>query len=277
MILARSMVCALLVWLGLLPDASAADIRSQRILVEYQQPKDAAHRILYEEVKTRRVLERLQEIFGPFRLPTDLIFEIAGCDGRANAWYHRPTITICYEYLDEIRQNVPKGTTPAGVTPADAMVGQFFYVVAHEFGHAVFDLLQLPSFGRFEDIADQFSAYMMLQAGREEARRLIAGAAYSYKSILGSSTIINPLEAFSDVHGLPQQRFFNLLCIAYGSDPEGMKDIVEKRYLPMPRADDCTREFNQVAFAFEKLVEPHIDEDLKKRAWSRSWLAKVAK
>ena len=36
---------------------------------------------------------------------------------------------------------------PAGITPADAISGQFFYAFAHEMGHAVFDLLAVPVFG----------------------------------------------------------------------------------------------------------------------------------
>jgi Putative metallopeptidase len=91
-----------------------------------------------------------------------------------------------------------------------------YYVVAHEFGHAVFHLLDVPSFGNAEDIADQFSAYMVLLLGKDDAPRLIGGAAYSYKSIMENSNVILPVKAFSDVHGLPPQRFYNLLCMAYG-------------------------------------------------------------
>jgi hypothetical protein len=40
---------------------------------------------------------------------------------------------------------MPKETTPAGVTPVDAVLGQFFYAIAHEAGHAMFDLHDLLS------------------------------------------------------------------------------------------------------------------------------------
>ncbi len=48
----------------------------------------------------------------------------------------------------------------------------------HESGHAVFDLLKLPVLGREADAADLFSAYVMLQLGKEGARTLILGSAY---------------------------------------------------------------------------------------------------
>jgi hypothetical protein len=44
--------------------------------------------------------------------------------------------------------------------------------------HAVFDLLKIPLFGREEDAADQYSAYIMLHFGKEDTHRLIEGSAY---------------------------------------------------------------------------------------------------
>lgn len=271
----RLVTYATCILLSIVPAAVAADAKPQRILIEYQKPTNAAHQPLYEHVKERRVLEKLQEIFSPFRLPIDLTFKTVGCEGRSNAWYHRPSITLCYEYLHEIRENLPKETTPAGITPADALAGQFFYVVAHEFGHAVFDLLQLPSFGNSENIADQFSAYMMLHFGKDEARRLISGAAYSYKSVLQSPVAFVPLQAYSDIHGQPAQRLFNLLCLAYGADPKGFADVVEGKYLPPERASDCGREYSQVDFAFQRLVSPHVDQELARKVMRKEWLSGV--
>jgi hypothetical protein len=253
-----------------LPAGAAPEAYPQRIRFEYEEPRDPAHRSLYELAKERRVLEKLHAIFSPFRLPADLTLKTMGCDGRANAWYQRPTVTLCYEYLSEIEKSIPKETTPAGVTPADAMVGQLFYTVAHEFGHAVFDLLSIPSFGGAEDAADQFAAYLMLHVGKQNARGLIAGAAYSYRDSVQTSTVILPLKAFSDVHGVPAQRFYNLLCVAYGADPGMFSDVA--KYLPPERAADCKREYDQVAFAFQELILPHIDQALATQAMDRSWL-----
>jgi hypothetical protein len=200
--------------------AAAADMQTNRMKVEYVPPTNSAHQALYGLIKERRVLEKLQEIFSPFRLPVDLTLRTVGCDGVSNAWYGRKEhqVSVCYEYLDEIWQSAPKETTADGITPIDAVVGQFYYVVAHEFGHAMFDVLQVPSFGSAEDAADQFSTYMMLHMGKDDARRLVAGAAFSYRNAVQSSASIVPLQAFSDLHGIPAQRFFNMLCIAYGAE-----------------------------------------------------------
>src|SRR5262245_47853650 len=89
----------------------------------------------------------------------------------------------------EIHQSLPPGTTPVGVTPIDAMVGQFFCVFAHAKGHATFDVLGIPVFGRGEDAADDFATNIMLRFGDQEARALITAAAYPYKKYVQGSQV----------------------------------------------------------------------------------------
>jgi hypothetical protein len=254
---------------------AAVDAQPNRIRVEYFPPTNPAHQSLYALLKERRALEKLQELFSPLRLPIELTLKSGGCDGVSNAWYDRPAISVCYEYLYEIFQSAPKETTPEGVTHADAVMGQFFYVMAHEMGHAVFDVLEVPIFGNAEDAADHFAVYIMLQIGKNQSRGLIGGAAYSYNKYVKNSEVTAPLAAFSDVHAPPAQRFYNLLCLAYGADSMLFADLVDKGYLPKDRAKGCKREYDQVAFAFRDLIVPHLDRQLEKQVLDKTWLPDV--
>jgi len=245
--------------------------KPNRIKFEYVPPKNPQHETVYTQVKQAQALEKIQQLFSPFRIPIDLTVKTVEC-GQSNAWYQRPTVTLCYEYLNEIWQSAPKEPGPAGLTSVDAVAGQFLYVVAHEFGHAMFDLLQTPSFGSAEDAADEFSTYMMLHLGKEDARRLISGAAYSYRNAMQDSASIVPLQAFSDMHSMPAQRFYNLLCIAYGADPTTFSYVVQEKFLPEARARDCKREYDEVAFAFKNLIGPHLDPELVQQMLHREWL-----
>src|SRR5262245_61913370 len=107
-------ICAAFMGAGALPIAQA---EPHRIRVEYVPPSNPAHQSLYEMLQQRRALEKIQEIFSPFRLPIELTLKTLGCGGVANAFYQRPEVKICYEYLDGIRQNMPKETTEKGITP----------------------------------------------------------------------------------------------------------------------------------------------------------------
>jgi Putative metallopeptidase len=265
--------CAVCFSLAAMPSmAAAAPEEANRIRIEYFAPKNAAYGSIYERLKDRRALERLQGIFSPLRLPFDLTLRTGDCGGLANGWYNRPVITVCYEYVNDFLKTLPQEATPEGITPMDAAVGQFFYVFAHEMGHAVFDVFHVPIFGRAEDATDQFATYIMLQFGQDQARRLIGGAAYAYHMYVQNPQVTTPLAAFSDVHGAPAQRFYNLICLAYGANPTVFADVVDKGYLPKERARDCKGEYDQAAFAFRDLIEPHVDQKLKRQVLDRTWL-----
>jgi hypothetical protein len=147
-------------------------------------------------------------------------------------------------------------------------------VFLHEIGHALFDMLRVPILGREEDAADQIAAYALLQLGKDEARRTVVGVAYMYghEALAQERGQAPKLKQFADVHGFPAQRFYNLLCMAYGADPELFADLVEKKYLPESRAEGCGDEYKQVAYAVHKLITPYIDQKLAKQIKARKWL-----
>jgi hypothetical protein len=177
---------------------------------------------------------------------------------------------VCYEYIDDVVKNAPKETTAAGVTRTDAILGPGVEVFLHEFGHAVFDYLQVPLMGREEDAADMFAAYFLLQFAKSDARSLIIGAAYTYnREASVPSTKKNP---FADEHGLPAQRFYNILCIAYGANPQLFADVVEKGYLPKDRAEGCEDEYVLLEQAMKRLILPYIDPARAKAVRARRWL-----
>jgi hypothetical protein len=256
-------------------DAAASDM----IRIEYVPPKDPKYQTAYTLVQQRGALEMMKKVFTPLRLPVPVTIRTIGCDGVSNAWYQRkndrPTISICYEYLVEIWNIMPKESAAAMVTASDAVIGQLFFALAHEFGHAVFDTFDIPVFGREEDAADQFATYYMLQFGEDRAHRLITGAAFSYRAFIKSHkqkpNVNVPLLTFSSDHGVPEQRFYNMLCLAYGYDAK-LFDAVASEYLPKSRARNCSYEYVVLRYAFRQLIVPHLNMDLAKDVMDAKWL-----
>jgi len=257
---------------ALIAPVEAAPAKPNRVTISYVPPKTPAHQPIVERLKQNRGLEKLQELLSPVRLPRTLLVKTEGCDGVSNAWYDEGGVTICYEYVDEIWRTAPKETTAAGVAPIDAQIAPVLDTALHEFAHAIFDILKIPLYGREEDAADAFSAYVMLQSGKAEARRLIAGVAYAYFTEAKAETAPPKLQDFSDEHGTPAQRFYNVLCIAYGADPKTFGDLVEKGFLPKDRSEGCEGEYQQAAFAFNRLIRPHIDQGLARKVLQQSWM-----
>jgi hypothetical protein len=242
-----------------------------RVKVSYVPPKNPEHQAIYEQLKAVRFLERLQQFLTPFRLPRALLVKMEGCDGDANAFYEKNVITVCYEYSQQLWNTKPAETTAGGVAPIDAVGGPLFDTCLHEFGHALFDMLRVPVFGREEDAADQVSGYIMLHLGKVEARRLIGGVVYAYATEAQAAGPLT-MTQFANVHGTPAQRLYNVLCIAYGADKQLFGDVVEKGWLPKERAEDCEDEYKQIAYAYEKMIGPHVDRGRAKKVFDKSWL-----
>ena len=256
------------------PARVAPSFKPDRIDISYIEPKSADHQPLYKLLKERRTLEKIRDILKPLRLPHRVLLQTRGCDGISNAFSNEDSVIVCYEFIENIWKNIPEKTTPAGVEPIDALIGPLLDVFLHEAGHVVFSALKIPLFGREEDAADQFSTYIMLRFDKAEARRLILGSAYQYKGDLSSPAATIAQQKFADEHGTPAQRFYNLLCMAYGADPKLFADVVEKAFLPEDRAISCEREYAQVAHAFNTLLGPYIDRRLARKL-HKSWLPPI--
>jgi hypothetical protein len=248
-----------------------------RVSIEYVATDDLVLREFYRLLKERRALEKIQEMLSPFHLPEELTIKAAEC-GVVNSWYKRenfrPTVTICYEYLRHILESLPNETSPAGVTPDDATAGQFYWLTLHEVGHAIFDMFDVPIFGHPEDAADNFATYILLQFGRGQARRLIGGAAWAWRAYLGdyqrNPVVRKRIAAFADNHGLPEERFYNLLCLAFGANPVQFTDAGD--YLPSTRSSNCEFEYRTLVNAFHKQISPHIDQEMARRVLDTNWL-----
>jgi hypothetical protein len=250
------------------------EMKSNQVRIEYVEPEDDDDlTALYQRMKERKVLEMFQDFLSPFKLPKPLWIKAMECDGESNAWYQaaNTTVTICYEYIQELITRAPMEKAPDGTSRMDAIVGPTIEVVLHEVGHAIFHMLNIPSFGREEDSADQFAAYMMLHFDEDDARKAVWGVAFNYTND-AKEDMTEGMTNYASEHGLPLQRYYNLLCLAYGGFPTTFMKFMDPTVLPSARATRCAGEFRKVKHAMNKLIMPHIDEKLAAKVKMRqSW------
>jgi Putative metallopeptidase len=248
-------------------------VKTNQVRYEYGDPANDMQKNLRDRLQSMHVLERLSEFLSPLQLPRTLTLRIQGCDGKVNAYYWNDEVMVCYEYFNFLLKVAPNMMTPEGITRHDALAGMTADVFLHETGHAVFDMLEIPFLGREEDAADEFSAYILLQMSKDCARRLILGVAY-LGSAQAQQELARPfmLSQFADVHELPGQRYFNVLCMAYGEDPNLFADAVDYWHLPQSRAKNCRYEYLRFQYAFRALIDPYVDLAMVDKVKARNLL-----
>jgi hypothetical protein len=250
--------------------AQVQDIpRNPKVTVDYIEPRSPRSVGSYERLKKRQVLEEVSQFLSPLRLPTTLRLRTKTCNDN-NAFYDPKewALIVCYEYYENLVAIAPKTTSKDGYTRREVIVGGFVDALFHELGHALFDIFDIPMFGREEDAADQMSAFLMMQFGREVATMTIRGNAFTYLDMPNFSIRTQ----FADTHGTASQRFYNYICLGYGGDAAAFQSYVDSGVLPKERAVLCPREYRQVERAFAKTIFPHIDRDLMKRVQAKQWL-----
>jgi len=256
------------------------------IKVEYKAPTDKNLEPIYQRLKTRAVLERMQAFLSPLRLPQPLNIITAQCGGQIELPYQPDApVTICYEYIALIEQAAPAGIAAVGqavVTHDIALVGPFVQFTLRNVARHLIDMLELPVWGNAEDAADSLAAFIMLEVSPQVAQKTIFGTAYFFAKTSQSEKL-----DFAAIRPHVAQRYFNLLCIAVGSDlvrysvflpvdrQEGPVD------LPKNRIGHCLQlaapehnEYNQIKYAFHQLIrDKHVDLPLLKQVRTIEWLA----
>lgn len=168
--------------------------------------------------------------------------------GQPNAFYQpdSQSIIMCYELVVELAE-IFRGSD--GWDTADGVFNALQWVLMHEVGHAVIDEYDLPITGSEEDAADQFATLESLASDDDRlGTDPVAAMAYVYRSASYDSA-----KSWS-VHSFDSQRYYNLLCLLYGSDPDGPYSRELERLLPESRLVGCPAEAERITMSWQQLL-----------------------
>jgi hypothetical protein len=248
-------------------DGTSADkAEGVKFTYEYVPPRDPGLQAAYDFAVKIDILHRLPEVNamdGLLMLPGPLHLITAECK-QTNAFYS-PTkneLVLCYEMIEML---IKVGASIGEQNQDDGFSARFLmantrFIMLHEFGHALIDMLKLPSTGREEDSADQLASSLMLMFMSPDES---PGAIAENLRLAGLFFVMNTKEQygaadFADEHSLGQQRFYNLMCMLYGRDPAKYLRLVTSGMLPEDRAQRCPTESSRITTAWAKLLLPHI-------------------
>jgi len=251
-----------------------AELKNDKISFAYIPPESAKYQPIMQRLKNRQLLEKLAAFLSPLQLPHAFYLITRECK-EPNAFYSPSNwrIEICYEMIEFVEKVAPRPNNPVdGFTRDEVVVGSFVGVLMHEVGHAVFDMLNVPVFGREEDAADEMAAFIALQFNKDVAHMVTRGFSYLWRAFARLGGEPKDWADFSGEHGANQQRYYNVLCLGFGGDPQLFKDFIDKGWLPKERAAHCGAEYQQVRAAFAKTVLPFINQGLIKKVQETNWL-----
>lgn len=138
------------------------------------------------------------------------------------------------------------------------------FTLYHELGHALISEFELPVLGREEDAVDHLAVLLMTpdtDAPDDEAVEMLLAAADGWVASWEASRRGDEEIDFWDEHSLDIQRGLRVLCLLYGSDPDGLAELKRDLELDENRAGLCASEFDQVAESWFSLLEEHLAPD----------------
>ncbi len=142
-------------------------------------------------------------------------------------------------------------TSPRATFLSDVLIGSLY----HELGHALIDQLELPVLGNEEDAADQFSTVFILwRFQHPDKARMIKAMFKDYEAMRP------PRDRdwdYSDEHGPPMQRAFNILCLALPTD-RALRELAKEVGMSEHRQKYCPDELRDARWAWHALLGDHF-------------------
>jgi len=211
------------------PEGGGATNQIRVTISDTLRTKNTARWNDYMELQLNTALAPLNSIPGLFNAPLPVLYDECGV---TNAFYSPLTksITLCDELVSELYQffSGRQGSDrPAQVANASV------FIVFHEIGHALVDILDLSVLGNDESAADALAAVMSAETGR------------SLAAIIGGLYLSSDSASFGDEHNSGEDRFGDIVCWAIGSDSSllfnsSLQDLIQP-FIESNR--DCVAEY----------------------------------
>jgi hypothetical protein len=238
-------------------EKSTANQKEDRgdFIVEHSAVKNAGYEEIDRQLKVEKLLEKAADKLNRnLILPHDIFLRTKSC-GEVNAFYSADerAVTVCYELMEHFYE-VFRRDGLNGEKAYGKMFDAVRFAFLHEIGHALIDVYNLPISGSEEDAADRCSAFINLtELGADGAGAVIAAAeAFGIESKNGSPD----KRHLAGEHLLQEQRFYNSICLLYGSDAEKYGYLLEENYLPRERAEHCAQEYERTVNSWSSLLAP---------------------
>jgi hypothetical protein len=202
----------------------------------------------------KTVVEHLNQ---EFELPQAIKLKFACSDDGEDSPYYDPEhkeVIVPYAFRryvqEKLRRNEYSDDAEELRTVTDDVLLHTLY---HEIGHALVDVLNLPITGKEEDAVDELSTVLLLESYEDGDEIAISAGEFFDIEALQTENVTE--DALFGEHSLDEQRFFNILCLVYGENPEERTDLFEGLDINEERAEMCIDDFEKRNKAWATLLK----------------------
>lgn len=230
-----------------------AQARDGMLKVVYSPPKNSTSKLWESAIQKGQFYENAARRLNNYLYwPRDVLIVI-GEIGTANCFYspgqHRIYMGYeMYDYLFAAFRTVENDQE--ALTHTFLAMDFFFY---HEMGHCLVGELNLPITGREEDAADDLASVSLAEGGKYGGE--VAFAAAQFFEIMSRGVDVKKLP-FWDEHSLDAQRFYNILNVFYGSNPN--RYIFLEKVVPARRLARGESEYKHKSRSWDRILNQHL-------------------
>lgn len=224
-------------------------------VVEHLAVSNSRYLEIDRQIKEEKLLEKAADKLNrSLILPYDIKLITKDC-GEINAFYDSEahSVTVCYELMEHF-YTVFRDSGLSEDKAYKKMFDAVRFAFLHEIGHALIDVYNLPITGSEEDAADRCSSFINLTELGEDGVNAVLAAADAFA--VESKNTTADKRNLADEHLLQEQRFYNSLCMIYGSNVTKYAYILEDKYLPKERAVKCPQEYGRMVDSWSNLLAP---------------------
>ncbi len=141
------------------------------------------------------------------------------------------------------------------------VLGNIEYVLLHELAHVLIGDLDIPVIGPEENAADYIATATLIRADLFDESRAARAREFLHATANGLATSwdfsVNAGQEIQywDSHSLTIQRFYQIICLIYGSNPERFAQLPARVGMPEGRATRCPGEFARAERSLRWLLE----------------------
>ncbi|RLQ20299.1 hypothetical protein DWB85_18300 [Seongchinamella sediminis] len=158
-----------------------------------------------------------------------------------------------------------EGMPGKAITAESFMVANTLWTLLHETAHAAIDELDILFLGSEEDAADQLATIALLRGEPDFALPdslqpvdVVIAAATAWRIEWELEKHQETTPTYWDSHSLSIQRFYNMMCLLFGSHPDQYDKVERQLNLPYERAYSCLDYDNEHAMtAVDRIIETY--------------------